>query len=347
MEHKRLQFLVPQYKETEDVIKFLLDSIECQVLIDKKDIGVIICSDGGEYILDRNFLDSYSYDIDYIICPHRNVSSTRNSALLLSDADYIMFCDADDGFCNLFGIKIIFENIDISDKTNTPFDLLTSKFYCERSSDEGHTGSKNTCSKDISWGLTMGDHNNIFIHGRVYKREFLIKNFLYWNEKIWANEDSFFNISTNLYAKDKIKALDVPIYCWRSNPQSVTNDPKFIVKTLHQLIYSNDSVLETMLLLKINEKEIGKCAFDIICKVYLDMNRPCWYEEGNSEYRDITLKTLQWFINKRGLLCECLTDDEKKDTLQNARGSQHYKNIESIAFNDFINFVMNYGKEQK
>ena len=203
MEHKRLQFLVPQYKETEETVKFLLDSIEHQELIDKKDIGVIICSDGGVYILDKKFLDSYSYDIDYIICPHRNVSATRNSALLLSDADYIMFCDADDGFCNCFGIKIIFENIDISDKTNTPFDLLTSKFYCER------WGEKRNGKTDENkeWGLNICDHNNVFIHGRVYKREFLVKNFIYWNEKIWANEDSFFNISTNLYAKDKVKAL--------------------------------------------------------------------------------------------------------------------------------------------
>lgn len=342
MEHKRLQFLVPQYKETEETVKFLLDSIEFQVLIDKKDVGVIICSDGGEYILDRKFLDSYSYDIDYVICPHRNVSSTRNSALLLSDADYIMFCDADDGFCNCFGIKIIFENIDISDNTNTPFDLLTSKFYCER---WGEKGNRKT-GENISWGLTIGDHNNIFIHGRVYKREFLVRNFIYWNEKIWANEDSFFNISTNLYAKNTTKALEVPIYCWRSSAGSVSNDPKFIVKTLHQLIYSNDSVIETMQMLKMDKKEIAKCCFDIICKVYLDMNRPCWYEDENKEYRDITIKTLQWYINKRGSMCECLSDDEKKISLQNARGTEHYKNIESVTFNDFINFVMNYGKEQ-
>ena len=73
MEHKRLQFLVPQYKETEEVISFLLDSIECQVGIDKKDVGVIICSDGGNYILDQKFLDKYSYDIDYVVCTHRGV----------------------------------------------------------------------------------------------------------------------------------------------------------------------------------------------------------------------------------------------------------------------------------
>ena len=87
MEHKRLQFLVPQYKETEEVISFLLDSIECQVGVDKKDIGVIICSDGGNYILDQKFLDKYSYDIEYVVCTHRGVSATRNSAFFFFFSD--------------------------------------------------------------------------------------------------------------------------------------------------------------------------------------------------------------------------------------------------------------------
>ena len=330
MEHKRLQFLVPQYKETEDIIKFLLDSIECQVDIDKKDIGMIICSDGGKYILDRKFLDKYSYDIDYVVCKHRGVSATRNSAFLLSDADYVMYCDSDDGFCNTFGLKIIFENIDLSEKEGKPFDLMSTKFYSEKQA-EGNS----------PWSLSIVDHNNVYIHSRIYRRDFLVKNNLYFNEKIWANEDSFFNISTNFYSKNT-KALNIPIYCWRGNPLSVTHDPKYIMKTLHQLIYSNESVVEVMLLLNKDKKDIAKSAFDIICKVYLDMNRPCWYEKENEEYKNVTISTLKWYIRKRGLLCECLSDDEKKDVLQSARGTTHYKNIESITFNDFIKGVMSY-----
>lgn len=330
MEHKRLQFLVPQYKETEEVISFLLDSIECQVDIDKKDIGVIICSDGGNYILDRKFLDKYSYDIDYVVCTHRGVSGARNSAFLLSDADYVMYCDSDDGFCNTFALKIIFENIDISEKEGKPFDLMSTKFYSEKQA-EG----------DTPWSLSICDHNNVYIHSRVYRREFLVDNNLYFNEKIWANEDSFFNISTNFYSKNT-KVLNIPIYCWRGNPQSVTHDPKYIMKTLHQLIYSNDSVVETMLLLNKDKKDIAKTTFDVICKVYLDMNKPDWHKPENSEYKDITLKTLKWYINKRGALCNVLTDEDKRVILQGARNTQHYGNIESITFNDFIKGVMAY-----
>ena len=330
MEHKRLQFLVPQYKETEEVISFLLDSIECQVDINKNDIGVIICSDGGNYILDQNFLDKYSYDIDYVVCTHRGVSGARNSAFLLSDADYVMYCDSDDGFCNTFALKIIFQNIDISEKEGKPFDLMSTTFY-----------SENQGGGDTPWSLSIFDHNNVYIHSRVYRREFLVDNNLYFNEKIWANEDSFFNISTNFYSRNT-KVLNIPIYCWRGNPQSVTHDPKYIMKTLHQLIYSNDSVIETMLLLNKDEKEIATIIFDVICKVYLDMNKPDWHKPENAEYKDITLKTLKWYINKRGTLCNVLTDEDKRIILQGARNTQHYANIEGITFNDFINVVMTY-----
>lgn len=332
MKHKRLQILVPQYKETEEVIKFLLDSIECQVCVDKNDIGVVICSDGGKYVLDRKFLDKYSYDIDYVVCKHRGVSATRNSAFLLSDADYIMYCDSDDGFCNTFGLKIIFENLDLNEKANTPIDILSTQFYVET-----------FASENSNWNLRVFDHNSIYIHGRVYRRDFLMNNGLYFNEKIWANEDSFFNISTNFYSKNT-KILNLPVYCWRGNPESVTHDPKFLLKTMHQLVYSNESVVELMLLLGKDKKEIGKTTFDLICKVYLEMNKPVWHKPENFEYKDITIKTLQWYIEKRGNLCSVLTDDEKKDVLQNARKTQHYGTIESITFNDFVKGVMSYGK---
>ena len=333
MEHKKLQFLVPQYKETEDTIKYLLDSIECQFGIDMNDIGVIICSDGGNYILDQKFLDKYSYDIDYVVCKHRGVSGARNSAFLLSDADYVMYCDSDDCFCNNFAIKIIFENIKISEDENKPFDLMSSKFYSERQR-EGET----------PWSLSVVEHNNIYIHSRIYRRDFLVKYNLYFNEKIWANEDSFFNISTNFYSQNT-KLLNIPIYCWRGNPLSVTHDPKYIMKTLHQLIYSNDSVVEVMLMLNKDKKEIAQTTFDIICKVYLDMNKPEWHLPENAEYKDVTLKTLQWYINKRGSLCEVLTDEDKKNILQGARNTEHYKNIESITFNDFVKGVIGYGSK--
>ena len=58
----KLQILVPQYKETETIIKPLLDSIELQQGIDiQNDVAVVIVSDGGLYQLSEQFLKNYSY----------------------------------------------------------------------------------------------------------------------------------------------------------------------------------------------------------------------------------------------------------------------------------------------
>ena len=45
---KKLSICVPQYKETEEVIKPLLDSIAIQQNIDFKDIEVVIANDGSD-----------------------------------------------------------------------------------------------------------------------------------------------------------------------------------------------------------------------------------------------------------------------------------------------------------
>ena len=70
---KKLQILVPQYKEDETVIKPLLDSIALQQNVDFNDIGVIICNDGTDVILAEDFLKSYPYDIIYKHCEHQGV----------------------------------------------------------------------------------------------------------------------------------------------------------------------------------------------------------------------------------------------------------------------------------
>ena len=45
----KLQILVPQYKETDEIIKPLLDSIEVQQNVDlANDVGVIIVNDGTD-----------------------------------------------------------------------------------------------------------------------------------------------------------------------------------------------------------------------------------------------------------------------------------------------------------
>ena len=84
----KLQILIPQYKETEEVVKPLLDSIALQQSVDFNEIGVIICNDGSDVILSKDFLNSYPFKIEYHMCEHRGVSATRNACLDRATAEY-------------------------------------------------------------------------------------------------------------------------------------------------------------------------------------------------------------------------------------------------------------------
>ena len=182
----KLQILVPQYKETEEVIRPLLNSIEVQQNVDlKNDVGVIIVSDGGDVRLDRAFFDRYSFPIEYHIHPHAGVSATRNAALDLATAEYVMFCDADDMFYNACGLYIVFREM-----AGNGFDSLVSAFVEE---------SRHPQTKEPLY--INHDMDTTFVHGKVHRRQYLIDNNIRWNDNITIHEDSYFNCLCQRLAK--------------------------------------------------------------------------------------------------------------------------------------------------
>ena len=62
-EQMKLQILIPQYKETDEVVKPLLDSIALQQRIDFHEIGVIICNDGSHVFLSEKLVHSYPFEV--------------------------------------------------------------------------------------------------------------------------------------------------------------------------------------------------------------------------------------------------------------------------------------------
>ena len=324
MEHKKIQFLVPQYKENEETISFLLDSIESQLHMDKKDMGVIICSDGGEYVLDQKFLDKYSYDIQYVICEHRGVSATRNSALLLSDAEYVMFCDADDGFVSNIGVYSIVRSLDLNPKS----EMMSSKIFIE-SNDNGFPE------------FVIGDHNNTFVHGKLFRREFLISNELFFDERLLIHEDSYFCNIINFYAKNKTFNNNA-FYCWRKNPNSVSNQKYYFVNTMWRLLLTNNSLVNLMKSIDIEKSAICESVVDVILQFYCELQNKEWYLDEHKEQLDKTYGVLYWYIMRNVEYYNSVTEDKFKSILTNVRNGHHYRTIEWFTVDQFIKNIGEY-----
>ncbi len=276
----KLQILVPQYNETDQEIKSLLDSIALQQSVDFDEIGVIICNDGSDIFLSEELLQSYPFKIQYFKEEHRGVSATRNACLDYSTADYVMFCDADDMFYNMCGLWIIFNEIE----NNGGFDSLVSCF-----SEESRLPGTSTPV------YINHDMDSTFVHGKVHKRKYLIKNNIRWNPELTIHEDSFFNILCQ-NCSENVKYCPTPFYLWKWRDNSVCrHDPKYILKTHKNMLASNSALIEEFKKRQMLDKVEFYTLFMIFDTYYI-MNKPEWINQENKEFRkDAELHFKEYF----------------------------------------------------
>ena len=324
---KKLNILIPQYNEYEIDISPLLDSIAIQQNIDFDKIGVIICNDGSECILSDNFLESYSFDIQYFKEPHKGVSATRNFLLDKSDAEYVMFCDADDMFYNACGLWILFREFERGE-----FDTLLSVFVEE--------------SRDNVGNIIYINHDvdTTFVHGKVHRKQYLIDNNIRFNDSLTIHEDSYFTLLTqNCTDSSRIKYCPTPFYLWKWRKNSVCrHDSKYILKTYTNMIDSNDALIDEFIKRGKNETantHVGVMIFD----TYYTFNKADWVNQENIEYRDKTEKHFSEYYKKRKKMWNELSSVEKMQ-LSNSirqRSIREGMMMESITLEDWLNKIEN------
>ena len=274
----KLQILIPQYKETNEVIKPLLDSIAIQQNVPMSEIGVIICNDGSDTFLTDDFLNSYPYKIEYYKEPHHGVSATRNACLDHATADYVMFCDADDMFYSVCGLWMIFREM------QTGFDSIVSVFIEE---------TRLPDTKEITY--INHEMDSTFVHGKIHRRQYLIDKQIRFNDKLTIHEDSYFNILCQNLSQN-VKYCPMPFYLWRWRDESVCrHDPKYILKTYNNMLDSNDALIDEFLSRGMQDKVMFYTTF-MIFDAYYTMNKPEWIDQENQEYRAKTEKHFsEWY----------------------------------------------------
>lgn len=322
----KLQLLVPQYEEDDAVVKSLLDSLEIQQNVDlKNDVGVVIVNDGSNVFLSDELLHSYTFPIDYYKEEHRGVSGTRNSCLDHAVADYVMFCDADDMFYNVCGLYLLFREID-----NEPFNALISVFV-----EETRTPDR----KEIVY--VNHEMDTTFVHGKVYRRRFLINKKVRWNENLTIHEDSYFNCLAQKMTAD-VKYCPVPFYLWKWRDASVCrHDPKYILKTYNNMLESNTCLVNE--LIKRSHKDDAKFyATSMIYDAYFTMNKDEWISQENQEYRSATEKRFKQYYLDFEDLFESLNKETKTQIVAGIRQRFYAEGLlmESITFEDWIKHVL-------
>lgn len=274
----QLDILIPRYQESHEIISTLLYSINLQTGIDFSQIGVIIIEDGSKEPLTKEFIDSFRFSISIShLSENKGVSNARNVGLLKSTADYVMFCDADDSFHTMNALNTILKNIQISKA-----DIYTYAFLSE------------SCVNN-NYIYSAVNNNNTFIHGKIYRRDFLLENNIYFNPALKVHEDGYFNVLANSYAKNH-KIIGDVIYLWRHNPASVTRqDPTFLARTLKDFVLSSIALI-ARLEKKENQDKIFITNSVIHNILYLYVQSQLSYWKGQEAHKQVFEQYVAYFL---------------------------------------------------
>lgn len=324
---RKLDILIPQHNECESDVAPLLDSIALQQNVDFNKIGVIICNDGSDIILSDDFIKSYPFNIQYYKEPHKGVSATRNFLLDKSDAEYVMFCDADDMFYNACGMWILFREFELDD-----FDTLISVFIEE--------------SRDISGNIMYINHDidSTFVHGKIHRKKYLVDKNIRFNDSLTIHEDSYFTILTqNCTESNRIKYCPTPFYLWKWRDNSVCrHDKKYILKTYTNMIDSNDALIDEFIKRGMVEKAnmyVGVMILD----TYYTFNKEEWINQENIDYRNKTEKHFSNYYKKRKEMWNKLSNMEKMQLSNGIRQRSVNEGMmmENITLDDWLKKIEN------
>lgn len=332
---RKLDICVPHYHEDAEIIKPLLDSIAIQQNVDFDQIGVIICHDGVDIpdfcftkctnLVGGNTLpDVYPFEIEQVHVQHGGVSKARNGALCCSCAEYVMFCDSDDIFFNNCGLWVALRDLE-AEKPDT----FVSTFLEEtRAADTGNVV------------YLVHSDDCTFVHGKIHRRQYLIDEGIRWNESLTVHEDSYFNILCQTLT-EKVHKCPTAFYLWRYRKESVCrHDPKYLLKTYHNLIDSGDALIEEF-------KRRGKddrvkfYAVTAVLDAYYTMNKPEWINQENQTYRDGTERHFAAFFKKYRDVWENTGEKEKLIASNHIRANKLREGMamENVTIADWLKHI--------
>ena len=326
----KLDIVVPHYKEPWSTCHTLFDTIGLQRGIDFENVRVLVVND-GDCLLDEKCFEGYSYRIEYLVKEHGGISAARNYGLDNSDADYVMWCDCDDGFLNMYGLHLAFAAMQESP------DYIVSNFVEETVDEHG----KRT--------IVRHDKDLTFMHGKLYRRQFLVDNELRFDPAMTIHEDGYFNMLVYTVAnKDgTTKFIDTPFYLWQWNAESTVrrNLEDFVLRTYTHVVQTRVGLCRE--LKRRGYEEAYRDAVGMtVMNSYYDFQKTSYHVAKNEKYLRVAEKAFKEFWTEFG---DVFNDLENREVAGMARAAREnaLKNGFMFELQTIHEFIRHIEKEVK
>lgn len=200
-----VNIIIPVYK-ARDTLPMALDSLVAQT--NKKFIvTMVIDGDGIDY---SDIIEEYrkrGLHITVLTLPENHGAGYARQYAMdydanrLAKSEYYMFLDADDMYFP-FTIELLSHTIQTE-----KMDIIAASFVREKGKEFVEFNSMNS---PVTW-----------MHGKIYRAQYLRDNNIRFLDDIKYNEDSYFNVVA-VNSTENMARLQAAVYLWRDNPNSVT-----------------------------------------------------------------------------------------------------------------------------
>ena len=303
-----LDIIIPAYNAKKTINKTLA-SIAIQKGIEN--IKVYLINDASDYNY-KEYINYYKkfFDIKEItLDKNSGPGIARQKGLENSNSKYIVFIDSDDYFYTPLSLMIMYNKI-----IETNSDLLITDFLYERDKEKN-----------------IKTYNTVWLHGKIYKREFLEKNNITFNDTR-ANEDNGFN-RLILLSNPIIYYYPEITYVYFENEESITrkNNRSYKLDGLEGYTYNLNWAMKKALKRNLNKKQITLTAVEVLIYMY------------NYYMELISPKILKWSKETYNIY-KSLENNIKKEELDELvfRINPNTPKNTQLTFNEFIEMVENY-----
>ena len=264
----KLDLIVPHWREDIHLMDPMLGILKLQRNVKWTDFRVLIVCDGEDIVLPEGFGSDCPFTVNSITIPHGGISAARNAGLDHSNADWVMWCDSDDAFLMTTSLQTYFRYMN-EDKA-----LVASAFFEEAPS----------IAEDRMMLLWHSGDDHIFVHGKAFRRQWLLDNNVRFNNDLQLHEDAYCIAMARFLLNDKNTVfIKDPLYLWQYNKKSVTRShDNFVLQTYDQLCKKNAALTDELL-----RRGMFVQAKGIVCRTITDaycrLHCKSWNKLGNED----------------------------------------------------------------
>lgn len=305
----KISVIIPLYKG-HDTLGSTLYSVAMQSIINETEIVVVNDADNVNY---ADILAKFDgLNIVYVQREENGgCAAARNTGIKEASNSTICFLDSDDQLTNSLSLEIMYNRI-VAEKA----DVLVSVFESEMRFKNG------VAIKQMKNAVT-------WCHGKVYRKQYLLDNNIFFDERLRINEDCLFH---QLLFDSGAKVAEMPMVTlmWRDNPKSLTHESLY--KNKRTFVEAVTYYLEESAKRRLDKEKVTLRVLQNLCMIYQ------YYDiviNDTPEMAEDYIAVCKDFWRLSEPLVRDVNDEEARKIF--CAAMRDYEDIPSVTFMEFLN----------